>query len=169
MIVQVYKPVPDYALYKVSYDGQFGYANTYEEAVKMEKRLKENSHERSSHMKEAKAIGKRLRQLQEEMHERPNKPECSSFHMTFGDARKELISGKIVKRYGSLDYLYLVPAAEYPALTGAAKRMFGENAMVKYESYIACFNQKRGTVSVYTPSTEDILASDWGVVTAWDK
>lgn len=57
-------------------------------------------------------------------------------------------------------FVYLVPPASYPAQTGVAKAHFGEGAMVPYAGYFALKNAQ-GIVTVWTPSTGDLLADDW--------
>lgn len=57
-------------------------------------------------------------------------------------------------------FVYMVPAASYPAQTGAAKSHFGEGALVPYEAYLALKNAQ-DTVSVWVPSTGDLFAEDW--------
>ena len=86
--------------------------------------------------------------------------------MNFGDAIKELKLGKRLQRTGWNGkglFIYLVPAASYPAQTGAAKAHFGEGAMVPYAAYLALKNVDE-TVSTWAPSINDTLAEDWQVV-----
>ena len=61
-------------------------------------------------------------------------------------------------------FVYHVPAASYPAQTGVAKRVFGENAKVKYGAYLA-LKSADGNVYPWTPSQADQLADDWEIVT----
>ena len=85
--------------------------------------------------------------------------------MNFGDAIKELKLGKRLQRTGWNGkglFIYLVPAASYPAQTGAAKAHFGEGAMVPYAAYLALKNVDE-TVSTWAPSINDTLAEDWQV------
>ena len=84
----------------------------------------------------------------------------------FGDALIALKDGKRVSREGWNDkgmFVYHVPAASYPAQTGAAKAFFGESAMVPYAAYLAIKNVN-GTVSTWVPSINDVLAEDWSVI-----
>ena len=86
--------------------------------------------------------------------------------MNFGDAIKELKLGKRLQRTGWNGkglFIYLVPAASYPAQTGAAKEHFGEGAAVPYAAYLALKNVDE-TVSTWAPSINDTLAEDWQVV-----
>ena len=86
--------------------------------------------------------------------------------MNFGDAIKELKLGKRLQRTGWNGkglFIYLVPAASYPAQTGAAKEHFGEGALVPYEAYLALKNVDE-TVSTWAPSINDTLAEDWQVI-----
>ncbi len=57
-------------------------------------------------------------------------------------------------------FLYLVPAAAYPAQRGAAKAWAGEEAMIPYSEYLA-YSNEQGEVSPYCPNQKDILAHDW--------
>ncbi|PIG09609.1 DUF2829 domain-containing protein [Comamonas sp. 26] len=86
--------------------------------------------------------------------------------MNFGDAIKELKLGKRLQRTGWNGkglFIYLVPAASYPVQTGAAKKHFGEGALVPYAAYLALKNVDE-TVSTWAPSINDTLAEDWQVV-----
>lgn len=86
--------------------------------------------------------------------------------MTFGDALVMLKAGKRVARAGwnGKDmFAYLVPAASYPAQTGAAKAFFGKDAMVPYNAYMA-LKGADGAVSTWVPSSTDTLAGDWQLV-----
>ena len=58
-------------------------------------------------------------------------------------------------------FVYLVPAASYPAMTKVTKEYFGET--VKYNAYFAIKNVD-GTVSTWVPSVNDVLAEDWVIV-----
>lgn len=86
--------------------------------------------------------------------------------MTFGLALEAMKLGYKMQREGWNGkgmFVYLVPAASYPAQTGVAKSHFGENAMVPYNAYIAI----KGTgesVSTWAPSVGDALAEDWTVL-----
>ena len=82
--------------------------------------------------------------------------------MDFGEALTALKEGKRVAREGwngKDKFVYLVPAASYPAQTGAAKAHFGE-VLVPYNAYFAIKNVN-GTVSTWVPSVNDCLAEDW--------
>ena len=57
-------------------------------------------------------------------------------------------------------FIYLVPAASYPALTEVAKKHFGENSLVPYSPYFA-INKSDNTVSPWTITTDSCLAEDW--------
>lgn len=61
-------------------------------------------------------------------------------------------------------FAYLVPAASYPAQTGAAKAHFGEGAMVRYRAYLA-LKTAQGDIATWAPSGSDVLAEDWVLVT----
>lgn len=86
--------------------------------------------------------------------------------MPFGLAVEALKKGAKVTRAGwnGRDlFVYLVPAASYPATTQVAKEHFGADGMVLYNAYMAIKNAN-GTVSTWTPSGSDALADDWAVV-----
>jgi len=86
--------------------------------------------------------------------------------LNFGDALHLLQRGYSVARSGWNGkgmFVYLVPAASYPARTGAAKQHFGESAMVPYNAYFAIKNANE-TVSTWVPSVNDCLADDWHLV-----
>ena len=84
----------------------------------------------------------------------------------FGVALKALKDGKRVQRQGWNGkglFVYLVPANSYPAQTGAAKKHFGEGAMVPYNAYMAIKNVDE-SVSTWVPSVNDCLSEDWVVL-----
>ena len=83
--------------------------------------------------------------------------------MAFGVAVDALKAGKSVARAGWNGkgmFVYLVPAAGYPARTGIAKAHFGDGALVPYAAYLALKNVD-GTVNTWAPSVSDALAEDW--------
>lgn len=85
--------------------------------------------------------------------------------MTFGMAIEALKAGQSVERAGwnGRDmFVYLVPAASYPAQTSVAKAHFGDGAMVPYAAYLALKNVD-GTVNTWAPSVSDALAEDWAL------
>lgn len=84
----------------------------------------------------------------------------------FEEALKVLKNGGAVTRLGwngPGQFAYAVPAAHYPAQTGVAKAHFGVGSLVPYAGYFALKNAQ-GVVSVWVPSTGDLLAEDWYVV-----
>lgn len=86
--------------------------------------------------------------------------------MNFGEAIKALKKGERVARNGWNGkgmFVYLVGQASYPAMTGVAKKYFGENALVPYNAYMAIKNVNE-TVSTWVPSVNDCLAEDWEIV-----
>jgi len=86
--------------------------------------------------------------------------------LTFGDALVALKGGAKVARAGWNGkglFVYLVPAASYPARTAAAKSFFGDAGMVPYSAYLAVKNVD-DTVSTWGPSCSDALAEDWLLV-----
>lgn len=81
----------------------------------------------------------------------------------FGTALLYLRDGKRVSREGWNGkgmFIYLVPAASYPAQRGAAKAWAGEDAMIPYGEYLA-MKTVDGTVVPWLASQTDILAGDW--------
>ncbi len=81
----------------------------------------------------------------------------------FGAALKYLKHGRRVARAGWNGkgmFVYMVPAASYPAQTGAAKAYFGEGSMVPYNAYFA-LKGVDGAISTWVPSINDSLAEDW--------
>lgn len=86
--------------------------------------------------------------------------------LTFGDALAFLKLGRKLTRqswWASGVFIYLVPAASYPAQTGAAKEFFGEDALVPYMAYLACKNRENNVV-VFVPGMDSLLAEDWVVL-----
>lgn len=84
--------------------------------------------------------------------------------MNFGHALEMLKANNRVARAGWNGkgmFIYLVPAAAYPAQTLVAKAVFGE--MVPYNAYLA-LKGVDGTVSTWVPSISDVLANDWSVI-----
>lgn len=85
--------------------------------------------------------------------------------MNFGQALEAMKAGEKVARAGWNGkgmFVYLVPAASYPAQTGAAKSHFGDGAMVPYNAYMAIKNMDN-TVSTWVPSVNDCLSEDWSI------
>lgn len=86
--------------------------------------------------------------------------------LTFGQATEAAKQGKKVARKGWNGvgmFAYIVPAASYPAQTGAAKSFFGEDGMVPYRSYWA-LKTAQDDVDTWAPSGSDSLAEDWEIV-----
>ncbi|VTU38317.1 hypothetical protein H4CHR_04393 [Variovorax sp. PBS-H4] len=86
--------------------------------------------------------------------------------LTFGAAIRHLKDGDRVARKGWNGkgmFVYYVPAASYPAQTGAAKAHFGDGAMVPYNAYLA-LKGVDGSISTWVPSINDVLAEDWVVL-----
>lgn len=81
--------------------------------------------------------------------------------LDFSEALHRLKAGATISRSGWNGkgmFLYLVPAASYPAQTEAAKQHFGSS--VPYQSYIA-MKTADGTVVPWLASQTDLLATDW--------
>lgn len=86
--------------------------------------------------------------------------------LTFGLAIDAVKLGMRVGRTGWNGkgmFVYFVPAAAYPAFSGAAKAFFGENALVPYRACLA-MKTVRGDVVTWAPTVSDALAEDWYVV-----
>lgn len=93
-------------------------------------------------------------------------PVVDSHLLGFGAALGLLKAGAKVARLGwngKGQFAYMVPAASYPAETGAAKAHFGDGAMVPYNAYLA-LKTVDDRVSTWAPSVSDCLAEDWVVV-----
>ena len=89
-----------------------------------------------------------------------------TINLTFGQAIEAAKQGKKVARQGWNGkgmFAYIVPAASYPAQTGAAKQYFGENSLVPYRSYWA-LKTAQEDIATWTPSGSDTLAEDWVVL-----
>ncbi|QYW02293.1 hypothetical protein PP740_gp049 [Stenotrophomonas phage Philippe] len=83
--------------------------------------------------------------------------------MKFGWALEMMKEGHRVHREGWNGkgmFVYYVGPNAYPVQTPAAVEYFGEGAMVPYNPYFA-IKGVDGTVSVWVPSTGDVLAEDW--------
>lgn len=83
--------------------------------------------------------------------------------MDFGWALTKMKLGERVMNHdwnGKDIFVYYVPEASYPVQTGAAKKHFGEGAMVPYRAYMAIKNVD-GTVSTWVPSVNDCLSEKW--------
>lgn len=89
--------------------------------------------------------------------------------MDFGYALDQLRAGKAVYRSGwnaGGQYIYLVEAAEYPAVTPVAKAEFGEK--VPYGQYLAIKTVQHNVVP-WLASQTDLLADDWHTVETNDE
>lgn len=83
--------------------------------------------------------------------------------LNFGQALECLKNGGKVARNGWNGkgmFVYLVKSDKYKAQTGVAKKYFGEEALISYNSYMAIKNVDE-TVSTWVPSVNDCLAEDW--------
>lgn len=86
--------------------------------------------------------------------------------MNFGEVIKELKAGKAVQRSGwngKNQFVYYVPATNYPAMTDIAKKIMDEKGNVAYNAYLA-LRTVQGAVSTWVPSITDLFAEDWKVV-----
>lgn len=87
----------------------------------------------------------------------------TTINLTFGQAIEAAKQGKRIARQGWNGkgmFAYIVPAASYPAQTGAAKQHFGENSLVPYRAYWA-LKTAQEDIATWTPSGSDTLAEDW--------
>lgn len=85
---------------------------------------------------------------------------------SFGEAIELAKRGFKVARTGwngSGMFAYIVPAASYPAKTGAAKQYFGQDALVPYREYWA-LKTAQNDIATWSPSGSDSLANDWCIV-----
>jgi hypothetical protein len=82
-----------------------------------------------------------------------------------GQAVKEMIDGKKVARAGWNGkgmFLYYVQANSYKATSPVAKAVWGEDALVPYQAYVA-MKTAQDTVVPWLCSQSDLLATDWEV------
>lgn len=95
----------------------------------------------------------------------PDERDDSDIKFDFGIAIRKLKEGKRVARKGwngSGMFVYIVPAASYPAQRNAKGVLVGDypNDMVPYSAYIA-LKTASGEVVPWTISQSDALATDW--------
>ena len=86
-------------------------------------------------------------------------------NLTFGEATEAAKRGLAVAREGwngSNMFVYIVPAAAYPAQTGVATGYWGEN-LVPYREYWA-LKTAQNDVATWAPSGSDTLAEDWLII-----
>jgi hypothetical protein len=89
--------------------------------------------------------------------------------MKFGDALQAIKQGSKIARKGWNGkgmFVYLVPAAKYPATRNELGTMLDhsdDDGLVSYNAYMAIKNVD-GTVSTWVPSVNDCLAEDWELV-----
>lgn len=89
-----------------------------------------------------------------------NDSDCQLY--SFENALYALKCGKAIKREGWKDmFVYYVSGGDYKTQTNIAKKEFGD--AVKYNPYFAVKNQN-GTVSIWIPSVNDCLATDWVIL-----
>lgn len=89
--------------------------------------------------------------------------------MTFSKALKKLKKGKFLTRHFWFDintFVYLVPKSLFTADSrlGITDAFIG--GPVVYEDYLAIKKTTLEAGSPWTPSSQDLLADDWCVVTA---
>ena len=86
--------------------------------------------------------------------------------MNFSTALMALKEGHKLTRKGwngKNQFVYLVPANKYDAITEAAKSIADEDGKVSYRAYFA-LRTAQGDVCTWAPSVSDCLAEDWEVV-----
>jgi hypothetical protein len=84
--------------------------------------------------------------------------------LSFGHAVEALKTGARLARAGwnsKNQYVYYVPANNYPSQTESAKLEFGD--MVPYRAYLA-IKTAQNDVATWVPSISDVLADDWQIV-----
>jgi hypothetical protein len=84
--------------------------------------------------------------------------------VNFGAAIEAAKQGKKVAREGwngANMFAYVVPAANYPAQTEAAKSTFGD--VVPYRAYWA-LKTAQNDIATWAPSGSDSLAEDWVIL-----
>jgi hypothetical protein len=89
----------------------------------------------------------------------------------FSEALKAVKAGEKIARQGwnaQNQFVYHVPAAEYPASTDIAKDTFNtpnnsDPVMVPYTAYLA-IKTVQGTVAPWLASQTDMLSEDWFIV-----
>ena len=88
--------------------------------------------------------------------------------INFGEAIVALKQGHKVARLswnGKGMYIYLVPAASYPAQRNINKTVVSEfeNDMVPYTAYIA-MKTVRDEITPWAPAQSDVLEEDWIII-----
>ena len=86
--------------------------------------------------------------------------------MPFGIATFAALAGHRIARKGwngTGMFAYVVPEGKYQAVSEAAKKYFGEDALVPYRAYWA-LKTAQGDVATWAPSGSDSLAFDWVVL-----
>ena len=88
--------------------------------------------------------------------------------INFGEAIVALKQGHKVARLswnGKGMYIYLVPAASYPAQRNINETVVSEfeNDMVPYTSYIA-MKTVRNEITPWAPAQSDVLEEDWVII-----
>ena len=87
-----------------------------------------------------------------------------SKYMRFPEALKVLFSGKYVRRLNShIHKVYMVDQSVFNVNREPLIKILGEGTKVQYMPHLDCIYDN-GTVGVYTPTQEDIFASDWIVI-----
>jgi hypothetical protein len=85
--------------------------------------------------------------------------------LNFGKAIEAAKAGKRVARAGwngAGMFAYIVPASQYPAITGVAKEYWGEGNFVPYRAYWA-LKTAQEDVATWAPSGSS-LAEDWSIL-----
>lgn len=83
---------------------------------------------------------------------------------SFGTALEACVEGYSITRAimwnNAKKFIYYVPGGLYKTQTEVAKRKFGSEVL--YQPYFA-IRTITGTVSIYTPTQEDMMANDWQI------
>lgn len=86
--------------------------------------------------------------------------------MTFSVALDALKKGEKVSRHGwngKRQFVYLVPASRYTAMTDAAKEFADEDGKVQYGAYFA-IRTNYGIMNTWVLSVSDLVAEDWYIL-----
>jgi hypothetical protein len=81
--------------------------------------------------------------------------------LNFGKPLRRQLKKSRMERAGM--FAYIVPASQYPAITGVAKEYWGEGNFVPYRAYWA-LKTAQEDVATWAPSGSDSLAEDWSIL-----
>jgi hypothetical protein len=89
-----------------------------------------------------------------------------NYNLNFAQALPHLLNGKLLGNESNQNkYIafWYVSANSYPAMSPAAQKLFGQNALVAYKDYFAALTID-GTVEQVSLSASDILNNTWYVI-----